>query len=247
MLMTGDQKNRSPNFRSPQLIKVIAELIHTKTFREIADELGANNHSTISAVYREKILPELRKYNWRAEVARATVPAMAAAKLWRYIEADTKGELGLTVVGRLRQEFNINSNAYGAARAVMRYGCPSLIARCNDGTILLVVAKKIARDNPNDNQKQLDALRKYTPGRNGGGENRVVSEKRKEEALDELRSRVSQMVDQQLAWQQRRGDKAIVDIRESAAGTSAEDLAEIIKCLRMVSQWTATIANKLEK
>jgi len=205
-------------------------LLLGKSQKDICKELSVNDRR-VSRVYSDTVQPELLKVDWRGDAKKALVREMSLAANWLAIEAEYR-HVDATggVQAFVCRETGITKAKLDAARRTIKCGCPALIARAKDGEIALSAAKAISKK---PHQEQLDELRNLD-------RSKAVS------AVDDLRSRLNHMVDARNSWKHHHGDSAAVfgELRDKA---EAADIAEILRCTQLVSEWLATITTEFEK
>lgn len=208
----------------------IADMLREgRTQVEICEKFRIKN-ATVKRIYEEVVVPELLEVDWRSVVSKSLVKEMAAAKLLPAIEAEyaSKGLVG-GCRPWLASEINVTTTLLGCAVKILSDGIPSLIARAEAGEVAISAAGEIAKLPGEEQTKELATLDRK----------KVVN------VVDELRSRVSHMLDQRLGWNSQYTDDESVfcDLRDNA---DSNEVAEIVRNLQLVQQWVSTIITVLE-
>lgn len=187
-------------------------------------------HITVKRIYEEIVMPELLETDWRTAVNKALVKPIAAVELWPVIQAEYR-HIGASggCYEWVASEINVSVGLLTHAAKVIRDGIPQLISRAKAGDIALSTACELAKL-PADQQAKELATR---------------DRKKTVDIVDDLRSRVSTMLDQKLGWNSQYGpdDDVFRDLGEIA---DQADISEIVRNLLLVRDWVAAIATLLE-
>lgn len=185
--------------------------------------------TTVKRIYEELVIPELLEVDWRSAVNKSLVKEIAAAELLPAIEAEYRSR-GLTGGCHewLVDEIKVTRALFRHAVKVIQSGVPTLVSRAKAGEIALSTAGDIAKLSIEEQAAQLATM----------------DRKKTVDVIDDLRSRVSLMLDQKLGWNgQYTSDPDVFrDLRDNA---DSAEVAEIVRNLLLVRDWVATIASLL--